>query len=97
MDQTDNVSYRLTRKYINTYGDCGSFQYHKETSQDELLGTQYFFYVAFETSNDNDFVTNKILKAIHHNTVPIVYGGADYSRYLRVILPQYLDYYILMF
>lgn len=42
-------------------------------------------------------ILSLIRYAIHHNTVPIVYGGADYSRYLRVILPQYLDYYILMF
>ncbi|KAJ8728733.1 hypothetical protein PYW07_006429 [Mythimna separata] len=35
-----------------------------------------------ENSFDEDYVTEKLLTALQHNMVPIVYGGADYTRFL---------------
>ncbi|XP_050682732.1 alpha-(1,3)-fucosyltransferase C-like [Leptidea sinapis] len=48
----------------------------------DLLRKDYFFYLAFENSLAEDYVTEKILYPLMHYTVPIVYGGADYSRFL---------------
>lgn len=42
----------------------------------------HYFYLAFENSFCEDYVTEKILTAINHFAVPIVFGGADYSRYV---------------
>jgi hypothetical protein len=45
----------------------------------KLLETDYYFYLAFEATHAEDYVTTEVLKAYHHSTVPIVKGGADYT------------------
>lgn len=67
---------------IDVYGSCGSFQCPKSIMPRclDLLEKKYFFYLAFENALSEDYVTEKILYALDHYTVPIVYGGADYSR-----------------
>ncbi|KAJ8718318.1 hypothetical protein PYW08_002555 [Mythimna loreyi] len=46
------------------------------------LETDYYFYLAFENSLSEDYVTEKLLNAVQHHAVPIVFGGADYDRFL---------------
>ncbi|KAL0829918.1 hypothetical protein ABMA28_003392 [Loxostege sticticalis] len=43
---------------------------------------QYYFYLALENSISEDYVSEKVMKALQHYTVPVVYGGANYSRFL---------------
>lgn len=47
-----------------------------------LIESDYYFYLAFENSFCEDYVTEKILTATQHYAVPVVYGGANYSRYV---------------
>jgi alpha-1,3-fucosyltransferase len=47
----------------------------------KYLSSIYKFYFAFENSVCNDYVTEKFLKIIHYNVIPVVLGGADYSNY----------------
>lgn len=47
-----------------------------------LLTEKYFFYLAFENSMSEDYVTEKVLTATKNLAVPVVYGGANYSRYV---------------
>ncbi|PZC80041.1 hypothetical protein B5X24_HaOG215510 [Helicoverpa armigera] len=68
----------------DVYGSCGSFQCPKSIMyrcHDELQ-RKYYFYLAFENALSEDYVSEKILHALNHYTVPVVYGGADYSRFL---------------
>lgn len=54
-----------------------------------LLQDNYFFYLAFENSMSEDYVTEKVLTATKNLAVPVVYGGANYTRYdlkLNVLL-----------
>lgn len=44
------------------------------------IESDYYFYLAFENSNTEDYVSEKVLHALNHFTVPVVYGGADYTR-----------------
>ncbi|CAH0397099.1 unnamed protein product [Chilo suppressalis] len=48
----------------------------------KALERDYYFYLAYEPSHAEDYVTDEVLKAYHHNTVPIVKGGADYRYFL---------------
>lgn len=69
--------------HIDIYGACGT----KACPRDEIdtclskLESDYYFYLAFENSFSEDYVTEKLLNALDHYAVPIVRGGADYSRY----------------
>lgn len=67
---------------IDVYGTCGTFQCPKTIMNRclEELERNYYFYFAFENAISEDYVTEKVLNALNHYTVPIVFGGADYSR-----------------
>jgi alpha-1,3-fucosyltransferase len=69
---------------IDVYGECGSKGLDclpwKSLECDQLLA-DYKFYIAAENSLCPDYVTEKFYRALQVGTVPIVYGGADYSAY----------------
>lgn len=44
-----------------------------------MLERDYKFYLAFENSLYCDYVTEKFFHPLLHKTVPIVYGGTNYS------------------
>lgn len=73
---------------MDIYGGCG-FSYCPRDRMDEclvLLERDYYFYLSFENSFSEDYVTEKLLIALDHFAVPIVYGGANYTRYVQYIM-----------
>lgn len=70
------LKYKLT---VDVFGDCGNLDCTNEQCH-VLIETDYFFYLVFENSMCKDYVTEKVLVATKHFAVPIVYGGANYSR-----------------
>ncbi|CAK1542382.1 unnamed protein product [Leptosia nina] len=77
----------LLKRYgwsIDVYGDCGKYACPRRYAQlcNVKIEDEYFFYLAFENSFAEDYVTEKILLALNNYAVPIVYGGANYSRFL---------------
>lgn len=52
---------------------------------DDILEDYYYFYFAFEKAMSEDYVTPMLLHALQHNVVPVVYGGADYTRCVKEI------------
>lgn len=70
---------------IDMFGHCGNDNIDMQCSKgieecNRLIESEYYFYLAFENSMSEDYVTEKLLTATTHYTVPIVYGGADYTR-----------------
>lgn len=68
---------------IDIYGGCG-YSYCPKENMDECLAlveSEYYFYLAFENSLSEDYVSEKVLYALDHFSVPVVYGGANYTRY----------------
>lgn len=67
---------------IDVYGKCGSMNC---PSSDDCFGRvaepRYFFYLSFENSLCDDYVTEKLYNALRYNIIPIVYGGANYSHF----------------
>jgi len=72
------------RKFIpvDIYGTCGDFKCLKNSTECyEMLRRDYKFYLAFENSWCPDYVTEKLYRPLHYDTVPIVMGGADYDSF----------------
>nr|XP_021191304.2 alpha-(1,3)-fucosyltransferase C [Helicoverpa armigera] len=75
------LKYNMT---VDIYGRCGN-KYCPRTHMEQclrMLENDYYFYLAFENTVVNDYVTEKLLHALQHYTVPIVYGGANYTRFM---------------
>ena len=80
---------------VDIYGDCGPLNCTRDRSEQcyTLLSQEYLFYLSFENSICHDYVTEKVFTVMEDrwltNVVPIVYGGANYSK----ILPSdsYID------
>lgn len=69
---------------VDIYGKCGTLSCPRKNFRhcDKLLRRDYYFYLSFENSFDEDYVTEKLLRALNDDLIPVVYGGADYSRFL---------------
>lgn len=67
---------------LDIYGRCGTKSCPLNDMKECLhkVETDYYFYLAFENSFSEDYVTEKLLHALKHYAVPIVYGGANYTR-----------------
>ena len=63
---------------VDIFGNCS-----RECPYDcyEMLRAEYKFYLAFENSWCPDYVTEKFIRPLFHDAVPIVLGGADYSHF----------------
>lgn len=75
---------------VDIYGYCGNLECIKDDETCHImLETDYYFYLDCENSLCEDYVTEKVLTATKHFTVPIVYGGADYNRLVIKISINY--------
>lgn len=69
---------------VDVYGSCDSNKVCIKAIMEDcftLLESDYYFYLSFENSMTEDYVTEKVMNALDHYTVPVVFGGANYSRY----------------
>ncbi|EFX78568.1 hypothetical protein DAPPUDRAFT_25935, partial [Daphnia pulex] len=63
---------------IDVYGNCTK---QCPSHCDDMLRTDYKFYLAFENSWCPDYVTEKFIRPYLYEAIPIFLGGADYSKY----------------
>lgn len=68
---------------LDIFGPCGDKVCPEENIKKcyTLLESKYYFYFSFEDSIAEDYVTDQLLIALNHFAVPLVFGGANYSRY----------------
>ncbi|KAL0870306.1 hypothetical protein ABMA27_005328 [Loxostege sticticalis] len=69
---------------VDVYGGCGILKCPRERRLEcfDIIRRDYYFYLSFENSFGQDYVTEKLLNALNNDAVPIVFGSADYSRFL---------------
>lgn len=76
--------YEKLKEYIpiDVYGSCGTMSCSKNDFNGcyDHLAKNYKFYLSFENSICLDYVTEKMFAALSRNFIPIVHGGADYSK-----------------
>lgn len=76
------------RKFIqvDVYGECGVLQCEREELLSshpdcyKMLESNYKFYLSFENSLCEDYVTESFFNVMNRDIVPIVFGAAAYSR-----------------
>lgn len=94
---------------IDVYGECGNLSCVRSNSNwlsdpecYNMLETKYKFYLSFENSICDDYVTEKFFEIMNRNIVPVVYGGANYNEiapphsYINALdfTPETLAYYL---
>ncbi|XP_063382808.1 alpha-(1,3)-fucosyltransferase C-like [Cydia fagiglandana] len=71
---------------IDIFGECtGATKKCPRTRMNECLKMvqeEYYFYLSFENSFSEDYVTEKLLTALQNYAVPVVFGGANYTRFM---------------
>ncbi|XP_046642714.1 alpha-(1,3)-fucosyltransferase C-like [Daphnia pulicaria] len=85
--QRESVVRRLSQFIaVDIYGKCGNGSNQHSCPNkfecDQMLSRHYRFYLSFENSLCPDYITEKLYRPLAHDTVPVVYGGSDYSLYL---------------
>lgn len=79
---------RQLKRHINVdiYGDCGKLQcdrsqlFSSRPNCFDMIESKYKFYLSFENSICEDYVTEKFFNIMQRNIIPVVYGGVNYSR-----------------
>ena len=98
------------KKYIDVdvYGGCGNLScprgkhWISNPKCYKMLANTYKFYLSFENSVCNDYVTEKFYEILAHDLVPVVYGGINYAKvapphsYINALkyTPQQLAHYL---
>ncbi|XP_063382915.1 alpha-(1,3)-fucosyltransferase C-like [Cydia fagiglandana] len=71
---------------IDIFGECTrASKKCPKTRMNECLKMvqeEYYFYLSFENSFSEDYVTEKLLTALQNYAVPVVLGGANYTRFM---------------
>lgn len=81
----ENYIQHLNRSLgVDVYGRCGNLECQPPMSSEcyKKILPQYYFYLSFENSICMDYVTEKFFNVLDYDIVPIVFGGANYSRHL---------------
>lgn len=68
---------------VDIYGNCAGMECpfgDRMKECYEKIERDYYFYLAFENSFCEDYVTEKILHGLNHYAIPVVLGGANYTR-----------------
>lgn len=83
------IQYGLT---VDIFGKCGTVKCLNQWAQTcyALIESYYYFYLSFENSISCDYVSENLLIALDHFAVPIVYGGANYTRCVLLSLKKFV-------
>lgn len=68
---------------VDVYGKCGNLSCSRHSTEcDEMLSASYKFYFAFENTLCIDYITEKLYNTINSYVIPVIYSGAELSRFL---------------
>lgn len=68
---------------VDVFGNCGTLVCKPFSLEcNEMLNTTYRFYFAFENTLCVDYLTEKLYSTIQQFIIPVIYSGADLSRFL---------------
>ena len=67
---------------VDVFGECSEIECPGKLQEScvERVGNNYWFYLAFENSNCEDYIRDDLWKILNSNIVPVVMGGGNYTR-----------------
>ena len=68
--------------HVDIYGECGESKERLENIGEKHFSRDYKFYLAFENSMCDDYITEKFFNWFYKDVIVVVRGGANYSKYL---------------
>ena len=79
---------------LDIFGKCGRDECPVGKECSDKIEREYKFYLAFENSVCEDYITEKTFKMLlEHHLIPVVLGGANYKRYVpRMSVIDVRDY-----
>ena len=68
---------------VDIYGKCGKLECSRSNETECYLRAeqQYKFYLSFENSVCEDYVTEKFFNAMRYNVIPVTYNGVNMSAF----------------
>ena len=78
---------------VDVYGKCGDPGMTCDRSNDDkclqMLSTSYKFYLSFENSLCEDYITEKFFKVLPYDVIPVVLNGVNMTKFAP--LNSYID------
>lgn len=86
LDYIKTLRLELSKHYftVDILGPCGNVPCSTKGRKNKcyaMIESNYYFYLAFENALSDDYVTEQLLIALNNYAVPVVFGGANYTRY----------------
>jgi alpha-1,3-fucosyltransferase len=67
---------------VDLYGRCGNRSCELQTKDCIDIEKNYRFYLSFENTLCKDYVSEKVFKLLTQVVIPVVYNGANMTRFL---------------
>ena len=80
-DREKYVNELMKHIQVDIFGGCSNVQtkFHSCIDCQKIIKERYKFYLAFENSLCDDYVTEKLFQTLTNDVVPVVMGQADYA------------------
>ena len=71
---------------VDVYGKCGDHECPANGDCRAFLAAEYKFFLAFENSICDGYITEKFFHTLRYNSIPVVHGGGQYEQIVSALI-----------